>query len=200
MKRYIRSDTAPVISEGWTYDSDEDMYIQDAEDYRAEVYVEGGRHVRCHIFHNGQLVDSKRYGSTAEITPQLLDRIDSYFTDFIWDSEAAYDVETPKGKYAVDAFSDYGEPVASSKWFDSSEDALRQWFYYESKYPMNAMIQGTGTAEQDIRKFCTVHPELIEDLAKRYNCPYKTDYLLQECAKPAKELKHLDQLHPFGLG
>ena len=200
MKRYIRANSGPVISEGWEYDDYLDAYVQNADDYRVEAYVDNGNVsgdcVRCDVYFKDKRLDTKKYDA-VEITSRLLDEIDSYFTDIIY--EHAANGEANK-KYAVSAYTDSGEPVATTKWFDNAGDALRQWFYYESKYPMNAMIQGQGSAEQDIRDFCLNHDEIVRALDKQYHSPYDIEYILKECTRPAKELKHLDQLHPFGLG
>lgn len=196
MKRYIRSDTLNSadyedynkyieIVEGMIDQGDD---IDDVIDYIQDLYQKGKiENYEKNILRRD--ARNRAYGREQENLTE--------------DDLAEYYGQEP-GTYNVSAFSnEYMEPAAAPRTFRDPGKAIEQWCKYQQKHPMDAMITGyRGTDEQKLRDWAVEHEDQLAQWCEKYKVPYKVEWLLDICRKPATlpKSKAPDQLSPFSLG
>ena len=89
---------------------------------------------------------------------------------------------------------------------DDPKKAIEMWFQFGEDDPMNTAI--SCEKKEDAIKLCkAATPELITALGKKYKCPYKIDWLIDEAAKKVADGQKYflegyygDTIHPFSVG
>ena len=89
---------------------------------------------------------------------------------------------------------------------DDPKRAITHWFKYQKKYPLDVSIS-CPTRDLAIKLVEAGKPKLLTELFNRFDCPYKLEYMIDECKKKAAdgckgfyESEYGDQVHPFGVG
>lgn len=143
------------------------------------------------------------YPAYEECTFGMLSNI---MREFEVEEEEYDEWAAPRGVYHVAAFGNDYDELQTSADFKDPKQAITKWAELEQKWPMNVMITGFQEEEENLRKYVTEHEGWFRALAEKFNIPYKTDYIIEECAKPVRPWtgkyanKYPDQCHPFGLG
>ena len=106
-------------------------------------------------------------------------------------------------KYGVVCCNAYGE-VLQLKHTDDPEVAIKTWFRYEKKSPLEAYIS-IGSREAAMALVEAADEEKICGLYEKYGSPYKLDFLLDEIRKRRESgckgyLGTGDTICPFDVG
>ena len=89
---------------------------------------------------------------------------------------------------------------------DDPKRAITYWFKYNKKYPTEvAVMCPTKDLAMQLVKAGT--PKLLTSLEEKFGCPYKLDWLIDECKRKSEdgckgfyEGEYGDTVHPFGVG
>ena len=108
----------------------------------------------------------------------------------------------PRDVFNVTAFTNSMEMAFSPKRFKDPGKAIECWFKLEQKYPTCVMITGYLRQAQELHQWSWDNEDKIREWAKKYNCPYDVEYILDACNKPVHRStdKYPDQCHPYDLG
>lgn len=122
------------------------------------------------------------------------DEIDEIDDDYEW---SPYD----NGIYMVTA-------GYESKNTDDPVEAITLWYKGQQTNPEDVMIMCKLRSQAvDLCKAAT--PELLTKLTKRYKCPYKLSYMIEQAQKAVadgcrgfyeNDYGYGDTVHPFGVG
>ena len=91
---------------------------------------------------------------------------------------------------------------------DDPKSAITHWFKYQKKYPTDVSIM-CPTKELAIKLVKAGTPKLLNELYDRFDCPYKIDWMIAECAKKVSdgcrgfyegEYGYGDSVYPFCVG
>ena len=118
--------------------------------------------------------------------------------DEAWDSYDPYNGHI----YRIDG--GYGQ----TKYTDYPKNALEYWFRMQQKNPADVSVMTRKRSDAlKLVDYVANNPKIIYDLGKKFKCPYKLDYLVNESEKKAadgckwfREGEFGDSIHPFGVG
>ena len=121
------------------------------------------------------------------------------FSTDVDDAWASYDPFNGK-KYRI--FGGYSD----TKWTNDPYEAIKFWFQIGKKHPGDTCIMCKTKADA-IEVVMEGTPEYLTELYSQYKCPYKLEYLIEECDKAFEngcrsfyENEYGDQVHPFSVG
>ena len=141
--------------------------------------------------------DELDYYDLRELVPQ----------DVTSDTNIEEEDWSPYGKYSyLVSGGDYSE---LSFRCDDPVSAIKKWFQYQKKYPTDVAIM-CPTKELAMKLVKAGTPKLLTQLKEKFpECPYKLDWLIDECKRKYEDgckgfyegsYGYGDSVHPFGVG
>lgn len=95
---------------------------------------------------------------------------------------------------------------SNTKWTNNPEQAIKYWYMFQKKDPMDCSIM-TRTKEDALALVKAGSASFLTALDEKFGCPYKLDYMIDECAKKVADgckwfhdSQYGDTVHPFGVG
>ena len=193
MKRYIKSDYDEFNISDASYTELEDAIIELRATLRSCKDPRKRANIVNQIYAIQKELDS-RWAQDITSSEDIDDDDDDWLTAQIF----------PK-RYRIQGGDYYSETV------DNAGAAIGTWFKLQKKYPHDCAIQTQTKANaKELLAVVANNPDpegFLQRFADRYGCPYKIEYLVDECIKKYNdnckgfiESQFGDQIHPFSFG
>lgn len=153
---------------------------------------------------------------------KILDRSDSKFQRAV--DEALHQIEIDKESMSYDPMQGNKYHIGGSTpnvtetgtdydihdggYTDDPELAIIKWLRLSKNSPMSISIDTNKNAHaQELLQWVVDNEEKFRKLCAEYNCPYKIDYMIDECKKKLErpsnfetKYNYPDQIYPFAIG
>lgn len=94
------------------------------------------------------------------------------------------------------------------KYTNMPKVAIEDWFKMQKAAPMDVAISCRKRSDAvALTQWAVDNEDIVRSFADKYGCPYKIDWIIDECKKKVAdgqryfyENEYGDSIHPFGIG